>query len=880
MLPELIDYLSKGPCLVVVGAGLSAEIGLPDWRGLAEGVLEALREAKPKDLEAAELDFVNSNFPSLLGRAWRGVSSSFVVESCRKVLTDTEKFGSGYNFVVKFPFAGYLTTNIDNVLAKRFKDAGIAITLLGNTKADLEQVDFDTLHCVVNLHGTLDDPAGLVLTDDQYDAVLHDSRFDSLRFFIASYLSTRRVLFLGYSLSDHDLQFLIKRVSYKLRRRVPMYAIIANADPALVDDWDRKYNIQVVPYRAHKSDHREFAHLLELLSRYVALKGEELASIPSIPSLKVAQSLYMWHRFQSSSGAEPRVEAFKALVLSALRSAPTPLSKRALTEAVATMASMKPDRVAGSISTALDSAIRDGLVEAPTAQVFQASAKGRDTHDRFAKQFDNLNAEFIEQVKLDSRKALPAASASDAALIANAVLDALVICMSERGAEIVDMIFGDRRDQTPHVTLLKEINIIALRLAEGCRYFFVSYVTQILSAPVGVHERFLEYLAKAYFTVNAVGLDPDGELIRKALIEGHSLLLDSNVLIPTLTVDSVNNRLFRDVIEKALNVGIKLWVTPRFIEETLQHFQWASELVRQHGEQSIEVLAASMGRGQYRRNEFLDGFVRHVADGHERSFEEYAELCVGSLDFKSIKDKAGEFGVQFLPIGQMVKDNSEFYVVRDQSEAFINSCASEMPDFYKSEIRMRAESEVYAVIYSWERMRPVGHKSSEEWRCSFLSRGTFLNKVALEGPYRITNNVTVRPDLLYEFLCRFEGAGNLKVPLKDLLLATYFRSANYFIDKEKYSRFFAPLLRETERTYADNLESFRRLVNSDLNSKSLQAEEELEQPFALLGLDAKAKEVLRQEVHRLDDENAELRKQKEAAEKEIAKLRARLKVRK
>lgn len=66
MLPELVDYLSKGPCLVVVGAGLSSEIGLPDWRGLSEEVLDALRKAKPKDLEEAEIDFAQNNFPSLI----------------------------------------------------------------------------------------------------------------------------------------------------------------------------------------------------------------------------------------------------------------------------------------------------------------------------------------------------------------------------------------------------------------------------------------------------------------------------------------------------------------------------------------------------------------------------------------------------------------------------------------------------------------------------------------------------------------------------------------------------------------------------------------------------------------------------------------------
>src|SRR5262249_37673894 len=136
---------------------------------------------------------------------------------------------------------------------------------------------------------------------------------------------------------------------------------------------------------------------------------------------------------------------------------------------------------------------------------------------------------------------------------------------------------------------------------------------------------------------------------------------------------------------------------------------------------------------------------------------------------------------------------------------------------------------------------------------------------------------TVRPDLLYEFLSRFEGSGNLRVPLKDLLLATYFRSADYFIDKKKYENFFAPLIRETEKTYRDNLQSFRRLVSGELNEESLQSEEKLERPFVLVGLDSESKEVLRQEVRRLEDENVELKKVQEAADREIARLKAQLK---
>jgi len=876
---ELVEYLSRGPCVVIVGAGPSSEIGLPDWQGLAEEVLTALRKVNPKDLEQAELDFARNDFPSLLGRAWRSISQKFVIDVCQRALKDTGKIGPSYKFLTSFPFKGYLTTNIEDILARHFKDAGQAATVLGNEKAELEQVDFDVLRCVVKLHGSLEKPDFLVLTDDQYDAVIHNQRFEALRTFLSSHVSTSRILFIGYSLSDPDLQFLLKNISHRLRRKVPLFAIVANAGDGIIDDWDRKYNIRIVPYHARKKAHQELGYLLDVLSRYVALKNDQL----SVPSLKIAQSLYMWHRFQSDGGSDARRDAFKALVLAALSASEQPMSKPALTKSVAALYSMKSDKVETSISAALDAAVKEGLVETPSAQLFRASAKGIDTQSKFSRQFDNLKSEFLEQVKLDLRKGVPDTSAANAQTVSDAVLDALVVCMAERGSEVVDTVFASHKMQKPHVTLLKQINIIAAKLPESCRYFFTSYVTTLLTSPVGVQEKFLDYIAKAYFAINALGLDPDGELIRKTLIEGNSLVLDANVIIPTLTIGSANHGFFYEVIQKAKEAGIKVWVTPRFIDETLHHFQWASDLVRQHGEQSVELLAASMGRGQYRRNECLDGFVRYVADGHQVAFEEYIELCIGALDFKAVKDKAAEHGIDFLPLGTLTKDNSEFYVVRDESEAFINSSAAEMaaelPEFYKSEARMRAEAEVYAVVYSWQRLRPKT-LAPEQWRCSFLSRGTFLNKIAAYGPYKLDGIVTVRPDLLYEFLSRFEGSGNLRVPLKDLLLATHFRAADYFIDKQKYATFFAPLIHETERTYKENLESFRRLVSGELNEGSLRAEEQLERPFVLISLDAESKAVLREEVHRLEDENIGLKASREAADREIARLKAQLKARK
>ncbi len=152
---------------------------------------------------------------------------------------------------------------------------------------------------MVKLHGDFDGNCFLVLTESQYDDVCYKSDFEYLRRFIQSYLLTRHFVIIGYSVRDPDIQAILKQNALLYKRTTPIYAFIANATQQDADEWDRKYNIRVITYRATAKDHSQLGILLGTIGEYVGnepLPARQRLSV----ELRVAQSLYMWHKFQTT----------------------------------------------------------------------------------------------------------------------------------------------------------------------------------------------------------------------------------------------------------------------------------------------------------------------------------------------------------------------------------------------------------------------------------------------------------------------------------------------------------------------------------------------------------------------------------------------------
>jgi len=266
----------------------------------------------------------------------------------------------------------------------------------------------------------------------------------------------------------------------------------------------------------------------------------------------------------------------------------------------------------------------------------------------------------------------------------------------------------------------------------------------------------------------------------------------------------------------------------------------------------VEVLAAAVGDGgEFRRNECIDGFIR-AASTTGVSFEEYLEECCGGdATFPNVRQRLQEMGIEVFSLNTLATQNQELWIVQQEVEEYIALLQLDA-EFPKTEARIKSEAEAFTVAYGWGALRP-DNTGEDVWKCSVLSRGGFLNKVAFNGPRPTESSIAVRPDALHEFVRSFAGAER-KTSLADVMLATYVRSADHFIDKEKYSAFFSPLVREARTIYAENLAKFQHLVNSAMREDSLAGYDPLEIPFIVNSLDEQIRTTLTLEVNRLQDE--------------------------
>jgi hypothetical protein len=119
---------------------------------------------------------------------------------------------------------------------------------------------------IVKAHGCVSDPSQIVLTRSQYfkERHLHSAFYNVLD---ALFL-TNTILFIGYSLSDPDIQLVLENASISASSAHTHYALVEDSLQPDIEEATRKaYNIHFIKYPAGRHDEAE--RLLNELSHEV-----------------------------------------------------------------------------------------------------------------------------------------------------------------------------------------------------------------------------------------------------------------------------------------------------------------------------------------------------------------------------------------------------------------------------------------------------------------------------------------------------------------------------------------------------------------------------------------------------------------------------------
>jgi tetratricopeptide (TPR) repeat protein len=284
----LVAAIANG-ALLFVGAGSSCRVGYPGWAELLRRLSEAARHANPDRTD--EVDRVQDTDGLLQADTYRDVlgKAGYYDELRSAFGPRTPQHDLFHKMLVGLPFKHVLTTNYDRVLES-------AHAQVSNNAADSFDVDqwpqlseFLQGHTTpghgrryVHVHGSIGRPEGIVLCQTDYDArYMNDTR---ARAFLQQIFTGQRVVFVGFSLADEDLNYILREVAGLLGLTDPRHFVLlprpSTSDAERVEQTDltRKYHVEPVYFENRPGDYSSLATLIATLVEDVQAEREREAA--------------------------------------------------------------------------------------------------------------------------------------------------------------------------------------------------------------------------------------------------------------------------------------------------------------------------------------------------------------------------------------------------------------------------------------------------------------------------------------------------------------------------------------------------------------------------------------------------------------------------
>lgn len=206
--PRLIDEAHRlakeaieRQLVLFVGAGASAGAGLPTWRGLLDRFAEQAGFNPEARKQLAKKDFRDQ--ATLIERELERQGVRLKDEVAAE-LGRFRHFSLTHGLLASLPSHEAVTTNYDQLFESAYESRGRKVAVLPESPRTTEG------HWLLKLHGSVVKPDDIVLTRADYLSV--PRQYGALIGLVQGLLLMRRMVFVGYSLSDEDFHELIYEV--------------------------------------------------------------------------------------------------------------------------------------------------------------------------------------------------------------------------------------------------------------------------------------------------------------------------------------------------------------------------------------------------------------------------------------------------------------------------------------------------------------------------------------------------------------------------------------------------------------------------------------------------------------------------------------------
>jgi AAA domain, putative AbiEii toxin, Type IV TA system/AAA domain/SIR2-like domain len=280
---ELVTACAAGECVLFVGSGIGAQVGLPAWTEL----LSQLARQTSTDAPGAHFEEAAE---SLAGRPW--LLADLIRENMQRTsliatLRDTFDRPVGSlstlgEILGQIPFSSALSTSWDQLPEAIFADRSPRSLTLADEE-ELTRRFREKKFTILRINGDLRQPDTVLLTADELSRTFYENPAQTRT--LLSVILTRTILFIGLS-SEGIAEFFDAFPTYIERGSRMHYALVPRGlDTAAREQlFGSRYGIQLLPYNG-SAGHPELTYFVD------KLRSEISAEIPEVsaPALKQAE---------------------------------------------------------------------------------------------------------------------------------------------------------------------------------------------------------------------------------------------------------------------------------------------------------------------------------------------------------------------------------------------------------------------------------------------------------------------------------------------------------------------------------------------------------------------------------------------------------------
>lgn len=274
---NLIEEIAYRRCILFLGSGISATSknsegkNPPTWGEFISEIQKLMNTPTEEDKNFIENMIRQENYLMAL----QAIYDLSDPGAYNKYLKDTYARGrylasEVHKSIKSLDSKIVITTNFDKIYENLCNEDGYVVDHYRNSKSIISNIKSPE-SIIIKAHGTIDDTDNIIFTGKQYYEA--QGKYPEFYSLLHSLFLTNTVIFLGYSLSDPDINLVLQNINNTSNSTCPHYIILKEGTSKhIIKHWKDTYNITALEYGPEYENLEE--NILELKELVEELRNE------------------------------------------------------------------------------------------------------------------------------------------------------------------------------------------------------------------------------------------------------------------------------------------------------------------------------------------------------------------------------------------------------------------------------------------------------------------------------------------------------------------------------------------------------------------------------------------------------------------------------